>query len=298
MNEQSTVTERVHDIAARAKRAQRTIARENRARKDSLLRAIAAKLDADCARILEANAEDLARADESGIDRGLRDRLALNPSRVKAIAAQVRATTALADPVGEVVRGGVQPLQVGSNRIDILVTAEDQQEQATYTLHVKRLLQAEQPEQVSKPAASPAGGAVPSGTRVTLSTATEGATIYYTTDGSEPASSSTEYSVPIEVTTEMTLKAIAAKDGMLDSDVMEEQYTIATIPAPANLTASSADRSVTLKWEAVTGTGSVTYAVYQAEGTSAPVDPANWKLIQSNVPANSYIVTGLTNGTT
>lgn len=107
MNEQSTVTERVHDIAARAKRAQRTIARENRARKDSLLRAIAAKLDADCARILEANAEDLARADESGIDPGLRDRLALNPSRVQAIAAQVRATTALADPVGEVVRGGV-----------------------------------------------------------------------------------------------------------------------------------------------------------------------------------------------
>ena len=217
---------------------------------------------------------------------------------------QVTVTAAPYDPaanyevVGEVVRGGVQPLQVGSNRIDILVTAEDQQEQATYTLHVKRLLQAEQPEQVSKPAASPAGGAVPSGTRVTLSTATEGATIYYTTDGSEPASSSTEYSVPIEVTTEMTLKAIAAKDGMLDSDVMEEQYTIATIPAPANLTASSADRSVTLKWEAVTGTGSVTYAVYQAEGTSAPVDPANWKLIQSNVPANSYIVTGLTNGTT
>lgn len=96
----------------------------------------------------------------------------------------------------------------------------------------------------------------------------------------------------------MTLNTIAVKDGMLDSEVLEEHYTIATIPAPANLTASAADRSVTLKWDAVTGTGGVTYAVYQAEGTSAPVDPANWKLIQSNVTANSYNVTGLTNGTT
>ncbi|WP_230192062.1 chitobiase/beta-hexosaminidase C-terminal domain-containing protein [Paenibacillus sp. CECT 9249] len=154
------------------------------------------------------------------------------------------------------------------------------------------------PDQVAKPIASPAGGAVPAGTTVTLSTYTNDATIYYTTDGSEPTSSSAEYTAPIEVTGGMTLKAIAVKDGMLDSEVLEEHYTIATIPAPANLTASAADRSVTLKWDAVTGTGSVTYAVYQAEGTSAPVDPANWKLIQSNVTANSYIVTGLTNGTT
>ncbi|MEK3731668.1 chitobiase/beta-hexosaminidase C-terminal domain-containing protein [Paenibacillus sp. FSL M8-0334] len=154
------------------------------------------------------------------------------------------------------------------------------------------------PDQVAKPIASPAGGAVLAGTMVTLSTTTEGATIYYTTDGSTPSRSSVEYTGPIEVTSEITIKAIAVKNGMLDSEVLEEHYTIATIPAPANLTASAADRSVTLKWDAVTGTGSVTYAVYQAEGTSVPVDPANWKLIQSNVSANSYNVTGLTNGTT
>ncbi|MGN7382561.1 RCC1 domain-containing protein [Paenibacillus sp. SAFN-117] len=217
---------------------------------------------------------------------------------------QVTVTAATDDPaanyevVSEVVRGEVQPLKVGLNRIDILVTAEDQQEKVTYTLHVKRLSQEAEPEQVSKPVAEPSGGAVPAGTMVTLSTTMEGATVYYTTDGSTPSRSSVEYTAPIEVTTEMTLKAIAVKEGMLDSEVLEEQYTIATIPAPANLTASAADRSVTLKWDAVTGTGSVTYAVYQAEGTSVPVDPANWKLIQSNVSANSYNVTGLTNGTT
>ncbi|WP_421617592.1 chitobiase/beta-hexosaminidase C-terminal domain-containing protein [Brevibacillus sp. TJ4] len=154
------------------------------------------------------------------------------------------------------------------------------------------------PEQVARPVADPSGGVVPSGTKVTLSTPTEGATVYYTTDGSEPTSSSAEYTAPIEVTTEMTIKAIAMKSGMLDSELMEEQYTIETIPAPANLTASAANRSVTLEWDAVTETGSVTYAVYQAEGASAPVDPANWRLVQSNIAMNSYIVTGLTNGKT
>lgn len=156
-------------------------------------------------------------------------------------------------------------------------------------------------EQAAKPVASPAGGEVSSGTRVTLSTPTEGATIYYTIDGSEPVSStSSVYSAPIEVTEAMTIKAIAVKDGMTDSEMLEEYYSIitvpATIPAPANLTASAGDRSVTLKWNAVTELDSVTYAVYQAEGSSAPVDPANWRLIRSDVVPSTYTVTGLTNG--
>jgi len=65
---------------------------------------------------------------------------------------QVIVTAATYDPaanyevVSEVVRGGIQPLKVGINRIDILVTAEDQQEQATYTLYVKRQPDAEAPQ--------------------------------------------------------------------------------------------------------------------------------------------------------
>ncbi|MFC4600027.1 S-layer homology domain-containing protein [Cohnella hongkongensis] len=151
------------------------------------------------------------------------------------------------------------------------------------------------PEQVAKPTANPAGRAVPAGTKVVLETLTEGATIYYTTDGSAPTSGSTEYVEPIEVTGEMTIQAIAVKDGLLDSEVMSESYTIAAIPAPDHLTALAGDRSVTLTWNAVTDIGSVTYAVYQTGGSSAPVDPAEWSLVQS-VAANVYTVTGLTNG--
>ncbi|XID94887.1 S-layer homology domain-containing protein [Paenibacillaceae bacterium WGS1546] len=166
-------------------------------------------------------------------------------------------------------------------------------ENKTYTIALVK--NSAPPEQVAKPTANPAGRAVPAGTKVILETLTEGATIYYTTDGSAPTSGSTEYLAPIEVTGEMTIQAIAAKDGLLDSEVMSESYTIAAIPAPANLTALAGDRSVTLTWNAVTGIGSVTYAVYQTGGSSAPVDPAEWSLVQS-VAANVYTVTGLTNG--
>ena len=44
---------------------------------------------------------------------------------------------------------------------------------------------------VATPAFSVASGAVNSGTSVTISCATEGAKIYYTTDGNEPTASST-----------------------------------------------------------------------------------------------------------
>ena len=82
---------------------------------------------------------------------------------------------------------------------------------------------------VRKPAAptfSPIAGAVASGTEVTLSTTTQGATIYYTIDGTDPTSSSTEYTEAIEITEATTIKAIAVKE-TLSSDVATAAYTIA-----------------------------------------------------------------------
>ena len=79
---------------------------------------------------------------------------------------------------------------------------------------------------VATPIFSIESGAVDSGTSVTISCATEGAKIYYTTDGSDPTASSTEYKATISVTPPMTLKAIAVKDGMNDSAVASASYTI------------------------------------------------------------------------
>ena len=86
-------------------------------------------------------------------------------------------------------------------------------------------------ETVATPEFSVASGAVNSGTEVTITCATEDAKIYYTTNGSEPTASSTEYAGAISVTPPMTLKAIAVKSGMNDSAVASASYLI--IPTKA-----------------------------------------------------------------
>ena len=86
---------------------------------------------------------------------------------------------------------------------------------------------------VATPAFSVASGAVDSGTSVTISCATDGAEIYYTTDGTEPTAESTEYTAAISITEAVTLKAIAVKDGMNDSAVSSASYTIkGTVSTP------------------------------------------------------------------
>ena len=84
---------------------------------------------------------------------------------------------------------------------------------------------------VATPEFSVESGAVDSGTEVTITCATEGAKIYYTTDGSEPTASSTEYTTAISVIAAVTLKAISVKDGMNDSTVASASYLI--IPTKA-----------------------------------------------------------------
>jgi hypothetical protein len=76
-------------------------------------------------------------------------------------------------------------------------------------------------QQVKKPFANIDGSTpVERKTKVTLSTETLDARIYYTLDGSEPTMNSTPYDGPITVVTDVTIKAIAVKDGSADSDVM------------------------------------------------------------------------------
>ncbi|GHU44196.1 hypothetical protein FACS1894190_15360 [Spirochaetia bacterium] len=97
---------------------------------------------------------------------------------------------------------------------------------------------------ITPPAASPAAGEVAINTTVSLSCATEWAMIYYTTDGAAPiAYGSLLYSEPISITETMTIKAIAVKTGMTNSDVMTADYTIAN--QVAKPTASPAAGAVT-----------------------------------------------------
>jgi hypothetical protein len=64
-----------------------------------------------------------------------------------------------------------------------------------------------------------------SGNTISISTTSNGATIYYTTDGSEPTDESTEYEGPFEMTTSpMTIKAIAMRDLEHQSGVATETF--------------------------------------------------------------------------
>ncbi len=82
------------------------------------------------------------------------------------------------------------------------------------------------PLQVTVPTAAPAAGTYTSAQTVTLSCATSGAAIYYTTDGSAPTTASAVYTAPITVNASMTIKAVAVMEGMEDSDVAAFSYTI------------------------------------------------------------------------
>jgi len=82
---------------------------------------------------------------------------------------------------------------------------------------------------VATPNFSVPAGEVESGTTVTITCSTSGATIHYTTDGTDPTSSSPTYSAPIEITTAITLKAIAVKANMDDSSIKSASYTVAVV---------------------------------------------------------------------
>jgi alpha-tubulin suppressor-like RCC1 family protein len=87
---------------------------------------------------------------------------------------------------------------------------------------------------VALPSFSPAGGTYTAAQNVTISTTTSGATLRYTTDGSEPTSSSTAYSAPVLVDTTTTLKAKGFKSGWTESDTRSGTYTMnfGTLAAP------------------------------------------------------------------
>ncbi|QOX65330.1 hypothetical protein FRZ06_19205 [Anoxybacterium hadale] len=89
---------------------------------------------------------------------------------------------------------------------------------------------------VASPYAEPSEGNILSGAAIILSTSTDGAEIYYTTDGSTPTQGGNLYSGAVKLTgnpgDQIAVKAIAVKAGMTDSGIMEKTYTFIAAPKP------------------------------------------------------------------
>lgn len=74
--------------------------------------------------------------------------------------------------------------------------------------------------------ATPQVGTVPAGTDITLDTRTDGAEIYYTLDGSDPAENGILYDGPIRINSDVTIKAIAQHEDLASSVVTAFSYTV------------------------------------------------------------------------
>ncbi len=103
----------------RAKEASRATAALTSDDKVRALEAIAVALEQNSARIIEANARDIARGREDGIGESLIDRLRLDEKRVAALAAAVRQVSSLPDPVGRVVGGHRMPNGVALEQVRV-----------------------------------------------------------------------------------------------------------------------------------------------------------------------------------
>ena len=119
----STVTdvaaETAQDRLLRAKEASRSIARLTSAEKADLLEAIAAAIETNTARIVEANALDVERGRADVIGESLIDRLRLDERRVAALASAVRDVATLPDPIGQVVGGHRMPNGVALEQVRV-----------------------------------------------------------------------------------------------------------------------------------------------------------------------------------
>jgi len=124
--------------------------------------------------------------------------------------------------------GAVNLAADGATDVYIMVTAADSTA-LYYKVVINREAGGGTVQTAAAPTASPGGGIVAAGTQVTLTCATAGAAIHYTLDGSNPTAASPVYAGPVNINTAVTIKAIAVKSGMNDSEILTAAYTIAPV---------------------------------------------------------------------
>jgi glutamate-5-semialdehyde dehydrogenase len=117
--DKSVTTPGLEQLARRVQTAARQVARSSSAVRDDALGLAAELLEEEWATLVEANRDDLARAESGGAAASVLDRLRLDEGRVRSMAAGLRQVASLADPVGEVVDGWVRPNGLRVSRVRV-----------------------------------------------------------------------------------------------------------------------------------------------------------------------------------
>lgn len=169
------------------------------------------------------------------------------------------------------------------------------------------------PEAAAAPTISPNGGTFTTAQSVTMTSTTPSAQIFYTLDGSTPTTGSTQYSGPITVSTDTTVKAIATAAGYSQSNVSTATFTFSgqappvscapgggTYASPQTVTLSDTDASATIYYTTDGSTPSASSTAYTSPiqvGVSetikaVAIDPA---LANSNVTTAAYVIQASSN---
>lgn len=155
--------------------------------------------------------------------------------------------------------------------------------------------------QVATPAITPAAGSYGSGIVVTITDATAGAAIYYTTDGTPPSLTSNVYKTPFLLTASATVQAIAAAPNFSNSNPASSAYIVAGSPTvlilPAtNITATGGTLPALVNGGGLGGTVSFAYGTSSTNLSSTT--PAQTLSPSSSGVTFQAAITGLSSKTT
>jgi hypothetical protein len=155
------------------------------------------------------------------------------------------------------------------------------------------------------PTFSPSAGIYQTTQSVTISDATPGEEIYYTTNGTKPTTKSTPYAGAISVSSTETIKAIAVASGFVESPVASATYTIEPLAAtpvfsPAAgtyATAQSVTISDTTPGGAIHYTTNGTQPTVKSPTYTAPITISKTKTLNAIAVASGYADSATASGT-
>ena len=139
---------------------------------------------------------------------------------------------------------------------------------------------------VEKPQATVGSGTYAVPQTVSFTSQTSDANMYYTLDGTNPTAYSPLFSEPIVVSSTTTIKVLAVKAGMADSDIEIVTYTISTAPVSTITGISVSPSTATLNKG-----GTATFSAVVA-GTNTPSQDVAWTVTGSSNPGTSITLGG------